>query len=80
MSCNQICELLNDNICMNICALSLDPKRYEFSLTGEHWYIKHPDLVHPLAKLHQTEHLKIQKIKKHLGLYAEIAKIHNHCI
>ncbi|WP_157582412.1 hypothetical protein [Shewanella woodyi] len=54
MACNEICELLNDNICMNICALSLDPKRYQFSLTNEHWYLRHPDLQHPLVKLHKT--------------------------
>lgn len=66
MACNQICELLNDNICMNICALSLDAKDYEFTLTGSHWYLTHPDLKHPLAKLHETEHLKVLEIKTYL--------------
>ena len=66
MACNQICELLNDNICMNICALSLYPKNYKFTLTGAHWYLKHPDLTHPLAKLHKSEHLIIQKVKDFL--------------
>ncbi|WP_394390175.1 hypothetical protein [Shewanella woodyi] len=66
MACNEICQLLNDNICMNICALSLDPKSYQFSLTNDHCYLGDPDLQHPLVKLYKTEHLMIQKVKEYL--------------
>ena len=59
MACHGICSLLNDDICMNLCPLDLEPHLYYVQTIGAWCYFNHPNLAHPLAKVSIHDHDKI---------------------
>ncbi len=66
MACHAICALLNDDICMNLCVLALEPRWYYIECRGEWCYVRHPSLASPVAKIALTEHAKIMQINTYL--------------
>ena len=67
MACNAICTLLNDDICMNLCVLSLNPSLYYTELRGKWCYVLHPALVHPVARVSMLEQVKIAELNAYLS-------------
>lgn len=66
MGCNQLCSIINNDICMNLCAMGLEPSGYSLTKQRGYWLLTHSQLKEPLAKLHQSEHLAIEQLKEHL--------------
>lgn len=66
MTCHRLCDLVNDAVCMNLCALALDPKHYYLILQGQYWYLYHKDLLKPVAQIGHNEPLKLELIKAFL--------------
>lgn len=67
MACNAICTLLNDDICMNLCVLALDPSLYYTEVRGEWCYVLHPELVSQVAKVSMLEQAKIAELDAYLS-------------
>jgi hypothetical protein len=66
MACNAICALLNDDICMNLCVLALDPCLYYIESSGGWCYVLHSSLASPIAKVALTDHAKIAQIDTYI--------------
>ena len=66
MACNAICTLLNDDICMNLCVLSLNPCLYYTEVRGKWCYVLHPELVSPVAKVSTFEKVKISELNAYI--------------
>ncbi|QDO82411.1 hypothetical protein FM037_03075 [Shewanella psychropiezotolerans] len=66
MVCNAICTLLNDDICMNLCVLALDPCLYYTEVRGQWCYVLHPSLAHPVAKVSMAEQAKIAELNVYI--------------
>lgn len=66
MACNAICALLNDDICMNLCVLALDPCLYYIECSSEWCYVRHSSLASPVAKVALTDHAKIMLINTYI--------------
>ena len=67
MACNAICTLLNDDICMNLCVLALDPSQYYTDIQGEWCYVLHQSLVHPIAKVSMADNVKIAELTAYIS-------------
>jgi len=52
---------------MNLCAMGLEPSGYRFTKQGNYWLLTHPELKEPLARLHESENLAIEQLRKHLS-------------
>ena len=63
MSCNQLCTIINNSICMNLCAMGLEPSGYRLTKQGSYWLLTHSDLKEPLARLHESEHLAVEQLQ-----------------
>ena len=66
MTCEQICSIINNAVCMNLCAMGLAPSGYSLVSSGNYWLLIHSELKQPLAKLHQSENLAIEQLREHL--------------
>ncbi len=51
---------------MNLCAMGLEPSGYSLTKQENYWLLTHSELKEPLARLHQTEHLAVEQLQKHL--------------
>ncbi len=66
MTCHSICSLLNDDICMNLCVLSLDPRRFYTLSVGEWCYVLHSSMEKPIARISVLNQLKIEEIHNYI--------------
>ncbi|MCU7988206.1 hypothetical protein [Shewanella sp. SW24] len=62
MTCHQICALVNDSVCMNLCILDLNPRGYYLVEHGKFWQLCHQDLSKPVAEIDINDHHKLERI------------------
>ncbi|MEZ9820083.1 hypothetical protein AB4238_05585 [Shewanella sp. 10N.286.45.A1] len=74
MSCNQLCTIINNSICMNLCAMGLEPSSYRLTKQGNYWLLQHSQLKVPLARLHESEYLAIEQWKNHLSTLDKVTE------
>jgi hypothetical protein len=41
MACEQICSIINNAVCMNLCAMGLEPSGYNLVSRGDYWLLIH---------------------------------------
>lgn len=74
MSCYQLCSLVNDSICMNLCTMGLEPSGYYLTKQGDYWLLQHSQLKAPLARIHEKEHLALDQWQSNLSNLDKVTK------
>ena len=46
--------------------MGLEPSGYRLTKQGIYWLLTHSELKEPLARLHESEHLAVEQLQKHL--------------
>lgn len=64
-SCFNICDVVNDGVCMGVCTAGLDPTKYTIcDMKDNVVSLMHPELNKPLVTYNKSEFKKVKTLRK----------------
>ena len=62
-TCHHVCDVVNDEICLGVCAMGIDPKKYRVGKSKDNTiYLLHPNLEKPLVQYKENETEKVKNL------------------